>query len=1495
MIMILSAVAVLLCTALFSVTFAKWTVNSSGKPVDVTAQAGQFYVDYPQYVTSSGLDIPDLDKDTYYLQVQKSGGISEYYAMKENTGNTDEKMLTNVKLDANTTLDIYKGLTHDKLKKTKKTGSATQFSVNSDGTTMKVSSAGYYDFYYEFGNGNIYVSFTTDTKYTIPPERDRSMPSAKVIFGDGPVVFRLDNTLNTKISTAHFYIWGKNSYDQEQNNIWPGVELNKNADKERKNGSTDRDTNIYQFGIHTNEVTGILMNDNGSSQTGDGDTFYKMYIPGGLQPNHTYTFKIYGDFGWNFGQWSDSFWGIDDKVTDTAPTVVNRDDIAPKPDCTGATDIKNIKLKGEVDVRDVNATSTSTYHNYVNVSRVGGTGETLAYVNFQIIADDAALNTGLVSFKVNRAVTDGNGAPNGATASELVINDPSGKTLGDINWRLPTEEEKKGNGQANDDYIIGGAYILLYFGTGVNQYYALDVEIETADEVSFRLIASANNEDRRNKFEVGYGEKYGYYLGGEFNGVGMWEPREAAHLTASSDTKVDDVKLTYYDKLDPDDENATKVEYKGPSYIDVTIDITLTAANDTVKLFRLNGVDGKREGGTNPTLWFVPRNIHKNYTGGAGDNGTPLYNGDMNIIIRNKGTYRIRYVGNIEYRYSNDIHGTNTSIVAGYDRKENKFMSKANYDKLTASQKAETVVDTGRENVAEPRYVELGNWNGVVDHLYVTRLDNGDVADFDVTFDANGGAWGEDKTTTVKVSWGGNLDAPENPTRAGYRKVDGWFTAAEGGSAFNFNQIVTSAPGTLYAHWERTADVFYHLNDGSTDDADIYRIVDSVSGNKLERPAEPTRDGYVFIGWFTDKTSGDFWNFDTKTYSTGDKLDLYARWIDPNAYTGRTVVFINGVANDLELEGGEYYTVVELEPSAELRVLVNGSVPTYTSGSTGVTKNGSDNFATSSLSKNQYKITYNTSTNVLKVEVNVEETFTVTFDIDDGLMASGESTTQTVVKNKTATRPSDPTRLGYDFVDWVTTKNGSTSFDFANTKITTDTTVYAKWSIINYKIDYQNLGESTRGENPEYYNVELGTNGVLQLQNPGNVSNRHFKEWTSGKENGDTITHLKPDMVIGKSKTDTIPLYANFYYTITFDANGGSVSQSSADTDTDGKLTLSALPTPTRKHYTFNGWFTASTGGTSVTIDKVYDKDTTIYAQWNGLVYTITFDANGGTFSGGSTTTTINTTIGTGKLPNLPTSNPTRDFYNFSAWYTTSATTGGTQITTNYEFEPTSGTTAVTVYARWNIKSAGLYINGQFKASMTTNTSNSAEQMVTGIDLSVNDKIDIIYGGNVVTYNRNTSSTSYVTYNTSTQHYTVNTAFMFDFYYNTSSQVLYIGIPAYLRVNGNDGTYAYLYVSDKDSLNRNLGLSVSIYTWASGTDGTTWPGINPSSGGTVTSIKGSITSLNIICTINNGGSQTSTYSKPTTGSWTSGGVYRITILYNDNFTYNGGISSITKV
>ena len=90
-----------------------------------------------------------------------------------------------------------------------------------------------------------------------------------------------------------------------------------------------------------------------------------------------------------------------------------------------------------------------------------------------------------------------------------------------------------------------------------------------------------------------------------------------------------------------------------------------------------------------------------------------------------------------------------------------------------------------------------------------------------------------------------------------------------------------------------------------------------------------------------------------------------------------------------------------------------------------------------------------------------------------------------------------------------------------------------------------------------------------------------------------------------KHETDT-PVPTEF--TITFNGNGGTPSVGSMRT-TNQKLT--SLPTATHSgRYSFDGWYTAASGGTKITTATVFYENTTVYAHW-------TYIGGGGSSGGG--------------------------------------------------------------------------------------------------------------------------------------------------------------------------------------------------------------------------------------------------------------------------------------
>jgi uncharacterized repeat protein (TIGR02543 family) len=114
---------------------------------------------------------------------------------------------------------------------------------------------------------------------------------------------------------------------------------------------------------------------------------------------------------------------------------------------------------------------------------------------------------------------------------------------------------------------------------------------------------------------------------------------------------------------------------------------------------------------------------------------------------------------------------------------------------------------------------------------------------------------------------------PANPTLSSFY-FGGWYTAPNGaGSVFSYDTPVTTDI-TVYAAWSAVPvyAVTFAANDGSA--VETQNIAEN---GLVTEPADPSKPGYTFGGWYTDSGLTDPWDFasDTVTGAT----TLYARWV----------------------------------------------------------------------------------------------------------------------------------------------------------------------------------------------------------------------------------------------------------------------------------------------------------------------------------------------------------------------------------------------------------------------------------------------------------------------------------------------------------------------------------------------------------------------------------------------------------------------------------------
>ncbi len=132
-----------------------------------------------------------------------------------------------------------------------------------------------------------------------------------------------------------------------------------------------------------------------------------------------------------------------------------------------------------------------------------------------------------------------------------------------------------------------------------------------------------------------------------------------------------------------------------------------------------------------------------------------------------------------------------------------------------------------------------------------------------VTFDAAGGSY---EPAAQTVAFGACAQAPEEPTFAGHAFL-GWF--ADGADqAWDFATPVTSSMN-LTARWQAVLEVMFEPANGG----DVF-TQNVMSGACVQAPELPTREGYVFLGWFADGAS-EAWDFAAPVVAD---MTLTARW-----------------------------------------------------------------------------------------------------------------------------------------------------------------------------------------------------------------------------------------------------------------------------------------------------------------------------------------------------------------------------------------------------------------------------------------------------------------------------------------------------------------------------------------------------------------------------------------------------------------------------------------
>ena len=408
-----------------------------------------------------------------------------------------------------------------------------------------------------------------------------------------------------------------------------------------------------------------------------------------------------------------------------------------------------------------------------------------------------------------------------------------------------------------------------------------------------------------------------------------------------------------------------------------------------------------------------------------------------------------------------------------------------------------------------------------------------------------------------------------------------------------------------------------------------------VSGVKIKAPSTPTKDKYIFRGWYEDSTFNK--EFDFNTPITSD-ITLYANWEAANSI------------NEIRLAGDIQYGTVQVGtlPSFNPRAttdsitidevnsnwqykMQNGAWSGFGSETPTAVNDGKTNYGYSFCVKTNdgYQLDYSN----LKVFYNEEEVtssvkiskyawgayvdvdlgkangtpvvYTITFNSNDGTSVAPQNVN---AGEKLAEPTPAPTKVGFTFDGWYEDSTFSKKFDF-NTPITDSMTLYAKWTENKYTLTFDANG----GTGSMTAIADLTGEYTLPANEFTAPSGKQFKGWSLTTD-GAIVT--KVDMTENRTVYaiwENIPVVT---YTVSFDANGGIGTMADV-TGISGEYTLPAngFTAPAGKQ--FKAWSVGGVekaAGDTITVNA----NTTVTAIWENIpvvTYTVSFDANGGTGS----------------------------------------------------------------------------------------------------------------------------------------------------------------------------------------------------------------------------------------------------------------------------------------
>ena len=347
---------------------------------------------------------------------------------------------------------------------------------------------------------------------------------------------------------------------------------------------------------------------------------------------------------------------------------------------------------------------------------------------------------------------------------------------------------------------------------------------------------------------------------------------------------------------------------------------------------------------------------------------------------------------------------------------------------LTEEQKEQNKVDFGQP-VTKPHVTMYAQWVKNQDEI-------------NVLYAANGGQFADGNDTMQGVADSdGVMRQPAAPTREGYTFA-GWYWVSDLSgltdeqkdlNKVDFSQSIAGKDhATIYAQWTKNADqneidVLYAANGGQFATGETFQQGLTDSDGMMRQPAEPTREGYTFAGWYwvsdlsgltdeqKDLNKVDF----SQSVAGKEHVTVFAQWTKNQEQNDHAVMY---VANGGQFATGETFQQGVTDSDGMMRQPAAPTREGYTfdgwywhadySGYTDEQK-AADKVDFSQPVQSDVNIyaqwTKNADAQVEQITVKFVDNF-------NGTESSAE-----VKKGEAVAKPADPTYDGWTFEGWSST------------------------------------------------------------------------------------------------------------------------------------------------------------------------------------------------------------------------------------------------------------------------------------------------------------------------------------------------------------------------------------------------------------------------------------------------------------------------------------------